>query len=495
MALIPKYDYITEFSGSSFAILNENSNVNFNDVQINNITPTFNINNSSINILSSSFINNILTGNITINNSNSYIDDLRFNNRTHSFTENGSLFNYVDEISESVGWVVNSIKEQLLIPSSLDVCNSSKTEYIRNANQIKNFGTGNQYFSTHYITNKIYGYWGERYAGQFISDCVIDDISSMMDFTKVLNTIPRNLNGYTVTIIAKNGYYAAENVDSLNISNFYNGKLNIYLKDVTISNFKFNIINNNANILLSASHLDSVNLNMEDNQDINLLFGHTHLNDQNEEVEAGGLTDVSFTGNNNNLNLKFNLMYNLTFFNKSFSNKVIIDTLPGNFEILNSLLHNNNVYNGNYYFIKGLDAAVGDLVNDGSDVFDRRYNEQFVINEVHPLVNRDISDIGTIVGWNAELPIPRGYYVCSGQTISIDIHNSEDEFYNGQLAYYLNKDLNNSTMTLPNIPEAVPSAMSTDPNIKNIINFIPKDPEAKLIYIIKYNNNFENKRD
>lgn len=486
MALISKYDYVTDYENESFVILNENSNIVFDDITVENITPIFNISNGTTNIINLNS-DSELSNSITINNSNNYIDNLDFNNNTLKYVEKGSIFNYANEITYTENWVIKSTSAELIIPSSIEICKSSKTEYIKYHPEIFNQNTGNEYYSTHYLTNSVYGYWGNKYRGEFIKDVEIT-ANGLYDANNILNSIPRNLNGYTVTINIDGN--ASDNIIDLNIINFCNGILNINF-NVTVLNSNIilppstilNIQNNNAQININfRKQIEELQFNIQDNEDLNFIFNT--------------IKKCNFAGTNNIIKINsivdIDLNTNL-FITNSFSNKIYINN---NSNILTEILKDNNAYNGNYFFISGLTTKVGDLVNDYYTL-NRNYDEQFVINEVQPLNRnyREITDIGTIIGWNANLPIPRGYYPCSGQTISVDIHNPNDEFYNGMLAYYLNRNLMDSTFQLPNIPILTRTINSEyDPNYGNIKETIDNS-QSKLIYIIKYNNNFQNVRE
>lgn len=471
-----------------YSILNQNSNINVKNSTIDGLIPSFIINNGVTNIFKSN-VNTAGENNIIIDNSKNYIDDQHYNNLKYSYIENGSLFPYskISLTKNASFFDPTSNNYQLVIPID-NIYKNDKNKFI-NENGIENIGTGNSSYSTHFLNNGNYGYWGNKFGGQFINKTNLS-INNFQDLVNCVNTIPRNLNGYTVDITYKSDQFV-----NLNIENFYNGNLNFIFQESIQNNVNFNLNNNNLNV--DIKFLNSIN---------KCTF---HLNDNvNTAFTFKNASNLTFIGTNNYLDIKFEnkLTNSLSLFEKnSYGNKVCISSIIENNDFLMRYLSNNNKINGNYISVLSIEDRIGDLVNDNSEVFESFTNENnesqymnFTIDEVHPKIYRDVCDIGTIIGWNAKLPIPRGYYPCNGQKVAVDLINPNDEYYNGQLAYYLNGNLTDSTIQLPYLPNAKPSILTTDPNyctdsVGNP-NFIPQDPNAELIYIIKYNNNFENKK-
>lgn len=466
---------------TTFSIICEGSNVNVNYSTITDIVPVFTINNSNINILNTNINGDEdkVIGNISINNSKQYVDNLTYKNYT--YVEKGSIFNYPDiSLAGDVFFNTSAKDTELIIPFS-DLY--SKEDYVTE-NHLENFGTGNEHYSTHFLNNSNYGYWGNKFGGEFTSDTVINTEDN--DVLEILfRTLPRNLNGYTVTINVKKIIG-----QKFEIKNFYNGILNIVFNkesNTALLAKIFSIKNNNLVLNITFKQmLENTSFSIHDNKDLNLIFDET--------IERS-----YFSGDNNYINLTFNkTIENLTLFNSSYGNKIIINSISNNnTEFINSL-SDINYKKGNYIFVKSYTGRIGKRVNDSSNVsIDSNYNPSFTIDEVHPKKYRDITDIGTIVGWPAHLPIPRGYYECNGEEVLVDIHNPQDEYYNGQLAFYLNNDLKTSKIKLPDIPSAKPTCRTNDlyyyKSSTGTTNFVPVGSDG-IKYIIKYNNNFENKK-
>lgn len=485
------YAYGTINLSGVYSILNENSNINVKNSTINHLIPSFIINNGTTNIIDSN-VEDAFENNIIIDNSNNYIDNLQYNNKKYSFVQNGSLFPYSNIVlAPSTSFFDPTSNDYQLIIPIHDKWKNRKDEYIQE-HGIENIGTGNQFYSTHFLNDGSYGYWGNKYGGQWIKDVTSGlNINSIQDLNTCLNTIPRNLNGYTVKLI-----YTDTNITNLNINNFYNGTLNlVFQNDLYNSNtVQFNINNNNLTLNIEFSGaVNIVKFNINDNKDANMVFNE--------------INTTSFQGDNNYLTLNFKdvISRSATLFNNnSYGNKVVISSITDNEAILTRQLAENNKIYGNYITVLSIEDKLGDLVNDNAEIIE--YDEDqvsqymnFTIDEVHPKMFRDVSDIGTIIGWNADLPIPRGYYKCDGSEIAVDLNNPQDEFYNGQLAYYLNGNLSTKTIKLPNIPSTTPVAVATDIN-SDICTCKPRYLSSGypggvgIVYIIKYNNNFENKK-
>lgn len=473
----------------TYSILNENSNINVKNSSINSLIPSFIINNGVTNIINSD-VDIAYENNIIIDNSKNYIDDQQYNNFKYSYVENGSIFPYSKVVLTPVNSFFDTTSNdyQLIIPIN-DKYKNHKDEYVKETGK-EDFGTGNEFYSTHFLNNGNYGYWGNKFGGQWIRNVGNLNINSIQDFTTCINTIPRNLNGYQVTLIYKDFEFT-----NTNINNFYNGTLNlIFLKDLSgENNVEFNISNNNLTLNIEFSGIiTNFNFVLNDNKNVNIVFDN--------------IKNTTFKGSNNYLDLNFkNIISNpfSLFSSESYGNKIVISSITDNNGILTEALVDNNKMYGNYITVLSVEDKIGDLVNDNAEIFE--YDEDqisqymnFTIDEIHPKMFRDVSDIGTIIGWNAALPIPRGYYACDGSEIAVDLHNPNDEFYNGQLAYYLNGNLSTKTIKLPNLPVLKPSVITTDPfyctDANGHPNFVPRNSREKLIYIIKYNNNFENKK-
>lgn len=473
-----------------YSILNDSSNINITNSDISDLIPSFIINNGKTNIINTN-VNNSLPNNIIIDNSQNYIDDQQYNNNQYTFIENGSLFPYskISQTDLTKFTDINSNDYELIIPIN-DQFKNNKNKYVEQ-HGIENFGTGNEKYSTHFLNNGNYGYWGNKFGGQWTSNYT-ENIENYQDLVTFLTTIPRNLNGYQITI-----NYNDTVLNELNIINLYNGILNINFNNELIENSEkyFNIQNNNLTLNINLfSDVSMFKYNLYDNKDINIHY-------------YDNASSIIFYGDNNNINVYFEQIItgNLEVFkNNSYGNKVLISSNLNYItddEYFYRRLENNNDNCGNFITIIPYNKKIANFTNDGDKQFDENNSDymSFTIDEVHPKMIRDVSDIGTIIGWNAKLPIPRGYYVCNGQEIKVDLNNPQDEYYNGQLAYYLNGNLTSPTFTLPNIPAASPSCLTSDINYYfeangRGANFVPQDRSAKLIYIIKYNNNFQNKK-
>lgn len=496
MSLFAKHDNLSttinipyrtiSFQGS-YAILNQNSNISIKNTVISGTRPSFIINNGTINIIDTT-LSNIPSGDIVIDNSKHYVDDQQFNKFKYSYIEKGSVFKYpnISYTNYNEFFNTNSNNFQLVIPITCSYF-KGKEQYIED-NHIENFGTGNQYYSTHFLNNGNYGYWGNKFGGQWIKDCIRADIINISDSQECntfFNSIPKNLNGYEITI-----NYNSNSLNELNLKNFYNGLININFTN-SISNgsnrkLLFNIQNNNLTVNLNfVSTIQNVEFTLNDNKDINVNF-------------KGDVNGLIFQGINNfaHINIFKNLNNTVKiFYNSSYGNNITLSaTLATATEKLATSLENNQSKYGNFITVLSYNKRITDLVNDKYEFTEQNEAEfmNFTIDEVHPKKYRDVIDIGTIVGWPAHLHIPRGYYECNGQTVRVDLHNPQDEFYNGQLAYYLNGNLTTPTIKLPDIPSAKPTCMTQDPYYHNN-NFIPVGTDG-IVYIIKYNNNFENKK-
>lgn len=476
---------------TTFSILCESSNINVkystitNNIRnrnIPNIVPVFTINNSNVNILNTNIdeTQNKFIGNISIKNSKQYIDNPTYKNYT--YVEKGSIFNYPDiSLAGDVFFNTFAKDTELIIPFD-DLY--SKEDYVTK-NHLENLGTGNKHYSTHFLNSSNYGYWGNKFGGEFIEDTTIETKAN--DILDILfTTLPRNLNGYKLTINV-----AKLNGQKIEIKNFYNGILNIVFNkesDEALITRYFEIKNNNLVLNITIKQkLHETSFNFQDNKDLNLIF--------EEELK-----DSSFSGNNNNVNITFkNNIKDLLLFDNSYGNKIIIDSInDDNNTVLFNCLKDINYKKGNYIFVKSIPSRIGKRINDSSQIdIDNNYIQNFTIDEVHPKKYRDVTDIGTIVGWPAHLPIPRGYYECNGEEVLVDLHNPNDEYYNGQLAFYLNNNLSNPKIKLPDIPSAKPTGRTNDLYYRKtstgVANFVPVGKDG-IKYIIKYNNNFENKK-
>lgn len=348
--------------------------------------------------------------------------------------------------------------------------------------------------------------------GQFYKDSTIDLTTS--DFTTLLKKIPRNLNGYNVTfnIIDKENNVFSK---SINIDYFYNGQLTI--KNINLSGCLY-VNNNQSNInFISATISGNEKFGNNDTGVIytstkldnnkNLIFSNCEFtNNNNTELFIGNNNDIIFK--DNIYNLSVNLSNNNGFW---YNNKIIFNgstqdelskisgILSGNREINQSNIINVNDYSlpvsSNNYLINhthnGLYDNISTFVNNSIPITDSCYNTLSAITNMLPLTFRGV-DVGSIVCWpqyckingtiSTWLPtIPDGFYNCSinddnptkSFDIPIDINDPTDKYFNGQLAMLLTTNLNKKTFTIPKI------------NIYGPYN------NHRLVYIIKYNNNFE----
>lgn len=485
MSLFAKHNQLTTSLSGHFSIINQNSNINIKNSTVSSLIPSFVINNGQTLFINTD-MDNALEKNVILDSSKNYIDDQQYNKFNYSYIEK-SIYPYnklsVKEIDDSL-LDPSSENEQLIIPSTV-IFKDGKQDYIQENNR-QNLGDGNEFYSAHFLTNTVYGYWGNKYGGQWIKDLTDYEIDDFQNLQIFFNTSPRNLNGHIVNII-----YSGIEFSNLNIKNFYNGVINITFSYLSNQRNKFFIIQNNNLILnlIFNGETSLCNFTLNDNKDLNIKYN-------------GQVHNSSYQGNNNYLTITFGDLVNGVFdlFRKdSYGNKVNITPLIMNEDLKDYFirrLENNNSYYGNFITVNGIQEKINNLINDSDElvVSDGSYMD-FTIDETYPKTYRDVSDIGTIIGWPAFLPVPRGYYVCDGRQVKIDLNNPLDEYYNGQLAYYLNGTINTSTIKLPNIPSAVPSCMITDPNYYHHPtygdNFVPIGQDG-LIYIIKYNNNFEN---
>lgn len=469
-----------------YSILNDGSNVNITNSKIDQLIPSFVINNGMTNIVTTKVE---LPNNIVVDNSSNYIDDQNYFDTKYTFVEKGSLFNY-QNVSYTLFTTLLDISSnnfQLIIQAT-DPWKNSKKKFVQERG-LENIGTGNQLYSTHFLNNGSYGYWGNKFGGQVTSSFVID-IHDYQDLNTFFNTMPRNLNGYTVTI-----NYKSSNFSDIQLSSFYNGIMNINFYRELMDDIEKNIQMYNNNLTVNITYLNDtykLNYQLYDNPDINVRY----------KTATSAITAI---GDNNYVNFYFHDTIRgkcEIFKTECYGNKVLISSATDdNKEYFTRQFEQNDDNTGNFITITPSDDKIGDMINDGCEVGSLQNQNfmPFTIDEVHPKKVRDVSDIGTIIGWPAKLPVPRGYYVCSGQQVKVDLNNPKDQFYNGQLAWYMNNNLSLSTITLPDVPAASPSCLTFDPNYYFEVggrgaNFVPVNKNEKLIYIIKYNNNFENKK-
>lgn len=349
--------------------------------------------------------------------------------------------------------------------------------------------------------------FGENYTniGQFYKDSTINLTTS--EFNGLLKRIPRNLNGYNVTFnIIDNTFSGTTNIDY-----FYNGQLTI--KNINLSGCLY-VNNNQCNINVISATISGNE--MFGNNNTSIIYTSTKL-DNNKNIIFSNCKFTNnnntelFIGNNNDIIFKdniYNLSANLTNNNGFWYNNNIIFNEPneiediskiisGNREIDKSNIINVNDYNlpvssNNYLFNhthNGLYDNISAFVNNSISITADCYNTLSAITNMIPLTFRGV-DIGSIIGWpqyksgNNWLPtIPDGFYNCSisddnptnSFDIPIDINDPTDKYFNGQLALLLNDKINKQTFRIPNIDAYYSESENTH----------------RLIYIIKYNNNFE----
>jgi len=365
-------------------------------------------------------------------------------------------------------------------------------------------------FSGYLINDRDKVFWsnfGENYTntGQFYKDSTIDIKTS--EFIDLLKKIPKNLNGYNVTFNIIDNTFSGD----INIDYFYNGQLTI--KNINLSGCLY-INNNQSNINIISSilsgnkqfdNLETIYTNTILNNNKNLMFYNcTFTNNNNTEL---------FIGNNNYINFEnnvYNLSSNLTNNNGYWYNNNIIFNESTEIDNVSKLISNNreidqsniikvNNYNlpvssNNYLFNhthNGLYDNISAFVNNSISITGSCYNTLSAITNMMPLTFRGV-DVGSIIGWpqyckingtiSTWLPtIPDGFYNCSISNdnptnsfeIPIDINDPTDKYFNGQLALLLNNSITQKTFTIPQI------------NIYGPYN------NNRMVYIIKYNNNFE----
>lgn len=378
----------------------------------------------------------------------------------------------------------------------------------------------NFYFSGYLINNNDKIYWSindkeHNNIGQFYKDSNI--ALTHADFKNLLDKIPKNLNGYNVIFTINDNNILD---DSITLDGFYNGKLFIYNLQI---NKQLICKNNSCEININNSIIN------KNTNNISLLFNNNYNINLNDVTFGKNLTDKNKTnllmsGYNNALICFKNILFTPIYTDLELSD--------------NKLLDNTNTYNNKFSFEENSEdtkKAISYLINnqlnelDKSNIIlisdynitDPQYNNLLynhthlhlydeisaltddsitskyyyitsaVIADISPITYRGV-DVGSIIGWPQYTAdngitwkpvIPDGFYNCSigsdnplgDFNIPIDIANPKDKYFNGQLAKLLSADYNSITFKIPHIPEVIGQKLNTN----------------RLVYIIKYNNNFE----
>lgn len=473
-----------------YAIVNETSTIKiYNSNIVSGYAASYNLNNSTI------FFNNCIFENLNkkyvlIGNSQAYDHDLIYIKNTISsyispwknVIQQGSQYNYSNNI---IPITIQNLKNyqyknnynEIKIPCIPEKIYDNKQDYQKNEikDYVDNLGDGigffydennNMHFSAHYLSNGDFPYWSSTYCGQFTKNSNII-VKNRQQFVQVISKIPRNLNGYQVTI-------TMENIDNLILNNFYiqdffNGKLNIIIPKCVLQSC---IIENNDCQLYIETNFIPIQIQMEDNMNIQFKAANKQFNFYSERKSI----DYLIHGNNNNIIFKGDFNKNILSIFESNSIGNNINLLENNkneniYQHLSRLNNGNMIYDQKYdgnNNIANKPALINHTHKNLNNVSSTYYNTSFRINDICPKINQDASAIGSIIGWYKENPIPRGYYICNGQTIYIDLNQYKDDYDNSQLAYLYNNSKSMCKITLPKIDECM-----------------------GLIYIIKYNNVFE----
>lgn len=479
-----------------FGVINRSSNVYIQNTTIvggTSITDTSNNGDTKIDncILKNAKIQNYITKNSIVNITENNINTISGTTKIPNKIQKGSIYNYPNPlVSTQLNNLLNDITdvstEELVIPLSCIAKNKNDiiSNYYQNLDPIYRDGLGDGmgwlssytissyiydlHMSSHYTQNKRFAYWSNLYRGQFTGDSYVY-LTKGSQFVNFMKKIPRNLNGYTLTI---SGLIISNNsiAKNLRIQNFYNGTIKISVKNLQIVNAV--IENNNCTIDFNNCYYP-YNTQMYDNKDI--IFNDV-IQNNNYIIPY----EYSIIGDNNIvMNYSDNIISGL-FTLSSYNNKCVFKNNVNN---SNLWFYQNSNNNGNQFYLSSntingyIDAFTNHYHNDLPDDITNKLTANFKINDVSPKKYRDCIDVGSIIGWvqNSQKnpPIPKGFYICDGSKIPIDLNNPKDNYYNGQLTYLLCGNIvTNGFIQLPNIP------------IVTVNGY-------KLMYIIKYNNNFE----